>query len=104
MKHDELVERVAVGLFKALAAQDYAYNWDTLEGVALDGDFNLKTVAAAALAAVYEAVKEPTPEMVAKGWLAAHRVETADRCNHEMLKDAHRAMLAASPLNPEAGE
>jgi hypothetical protein len=46
--------------------------------------------------AAIEAMREPTEAMVADGWNAAHSVFTNDRCNHEMLREAYRAMNRAA--------
>ena len=43
--------------------------------------------------AAIEAMREPAGQMVPDGWLAAHRVQTKDRCNHEMLRRAWVAMI-----------
>jgi len=42
---------------------------------------------------VLDAIAEPTAAMISEGWLAAHRVQTDDRCNHEMLRRAWTAMI-----------
>ncbi len=73
MTHDELVERVAQAMCKYVYGHTGAYEVHRLEYTAQ---------ARVALAAVYEAMKKPTPEMV----------------------NAWPVMLAASPLNPEAGQ
>ncbi len=45
--------------------------------------------------AIIEAMREPTRAVVSEGWLAAHRVQTEDRCNHEMIRVCWCAMLDA---------
>lgn len=39
------------------------------------------------------ALETPDTAMIAKGWRAAHRVETEDRCNHQMLRQAFKATI-----------
>ena len=81
MTHDELVERVA----RALQLPD---------------ETAARRRAKAAIAAVYEALKEPTDEMCAAGYAAPQAYGMAD--NREELarmrtQPAYTAMLAASP-------
>lgn len=83
MTHEDLVDRVARAIWEA------------------NGDE--RDVATAALAAVYEAIKEPTPEMV-----EAVKLWSARKYGHEYgLADqvaSYTAQITASPLNPEVGE
>lgn len=92
MTHEQLVERVARVLRARYHGRD---DWQICEE-------RTKTVfrkdAAAALAAVYDAIKEPTPEMKgARKWGAVFPGEMSGNVNAEVWS----AMLAASPLNPE---
>ncbi len=100
MKHDELVERVAL----AIAISDNEGGDFGMTGRDAMDDERAREFyekrARAALAAVYEAMKEPTPEMVR----AAMRRNRMDDPFASADVTAYRAMIAASPLNPEAGE
>jgi hypothetical protein len=88
MTHDELVERVARAMAKD--ANDH------FDQVRL---FYMKR-ATAAIAAVYEAMKEPTPEMERASALTVEVPPNAARIT-QWGANAWPAMLAASPLNPE---
>ncbi len=99
--HDELVERVARAMIIALKSDEalYVFAYDHKGASAkVDGWVAVPEVAAAALAAVYEAIKEPTDAMF---------FDPDDVCVNmgqspwEAFCKIYRTMLAASPLNPE---
>jgi hypothetical protein len=99
MTHDELVERVARALYEA-------GTWEGAWSSIIDVDADIvRDQATAALAAVYEAIKEPTSTVIRDG--VSHRLSTSIGGDNRWPEDTaalYRAMLAASPLNPEAGE
>ncbi len=90
MTHDELVERVARAM-----AEDVNDHFDQVRL------FYMRR-ARAALAAVYEAMKEPTSTVIRDG--VSHRLSTSIGGDNRWPEDTaalYRALLAASPLNPE---
>ncbi len=119
MTHNDLVERVARALFQAeghVHDDDHRMfepvKWEELD----DEDYQCvrdgyRQQARAALAAVYEVMKEPTPEMRREGSALKVNVFTGSvydlgrvAANDENPGDVgtiFRAMLSASPLNPE---
>lgn len=116
MTHSELVERVAVAIFEHWQFQEYRIT-ATVEWVKGGNSFKqdeARAYARAALAAVYEAIKEPTPEMVEamrEAWRNTRVSGTSGMTIDAQMKADYAkeyasglAMLAASPLNPEAGE
>lgn len=76
LTHDQLVEKTARAQWKAIS--DDANGWDTLDQIE---KFEQFARARAAIAAVREAIKDPTEAM--------------------MEKSGYRSMHAASPLYPE---
>ena len=96
MTHDELVSRVANLLTGHLAYECCHRTGGKVEAPSCD----CREIARAAIAAVYEALKEPTDEMCAAGYAAPQAYGMAD--NREELarmrtQPAYTAMLAASP-------
>jgi hypothetical protein len=96
MTHDELVERVARAIDPA------AWNPRFIEAIPDPKTRQAvsKSRATAAIAAVYEAMEEPTPEMERVSALTVDVPLNAARIT-QWGANAWPAMLAASPLNPE---
>jgi hypothetical protein len=93
MTHDELREKVAraILLSGGWSADEID---DPISGPSLIA-CALPT-ADAALAAVREALREPSEAMALQGWLHLPRLHPS--WSTEAMKGAYRAMLAASPL------
>jgi hypothetical protein len=100
MTHSELVERAALDLYNRYRKRVQMKPVDHIGANDTDACNSCRADARAALAAVYEAIKEPTDKMVR----AAMRRNRMDDPFASADVTAYRAMLAASPLNPEAGE
>ncbi len=78
----DMIERVARALCKNQNERQF---WQDFEPMAR---------------AAIEAMRVPAKGMIPEGWLAAHRIVTDDRCNHEMIRSAWRAMIDAA-LEPD---
>jgi hypothetical protein len=97
MTHDELVERVARAMFPTAWADNNDPDYD-----APLGQKYARFKARAALAAVYEAIKEPTSDQVVAGQeVFLDNGYSHAELNDTTLRKAFTAMLEASPLNPE---
>jgi hypothetical protein len=92
MTHDELVERVARA-FDPLAF---------IDGSPLSDREGAIEATRRALAAVYEAMEEPTSDQVVAGQeVFLDNGYSHAELNDTTLRKAFTAMLEASPLNPE---
>lgn len=89
MTHNDLIERVARAMAKD--ANDH------FDQVRL---FYMKR-ATAALAEVYAALREPTPEMLDESWRQSGESREMRERYHQRIKRHFERMLQASPLNPE---
>jgi len=87
MTHDEIRDKVAKAISEA------TLDWGDEEAEIWDIH---RSIATAALAAVREALREPSDEMALQGWLHLPRLHPS--WSTEAMKGAYRAMLAASPL------
>lgn len=85
---NEMIERVAEAMHNCIYAEPKV-QWSELHE---DSRAVVRRIARVAI----EAMRDPTDAMTRNGWLAAHRVITADRCNHEMLTKAWHAMIDAA--------
>lgn len=121
MTHDELVEKVARAIYDAESAKDgttcFSIKSDCEHGHCACSDF-AQTAAQAAIAAVYEAIREPSEGMAVAGSHVIASVVASTCChktggkggpsahaNCECLPAApatYRAMIDASPLLPQS--
>lgn len=92
MKHADLVERVALVLFNAERMKRRMKPVDYIGANNTPECNHWREASRAALREAFEALKEPTPEMVREGW-EVEELQTPDRM--------WGTMLSASPLNPE---
>jgi hypothetical protein len=97
MTHNDLIERVARAMCQsALELHGACYDACEKAGKCCGDDMDLPA-ARTALAEVYTALREPTPEMLDE----AQRAWTPGVSYGEAHAIRYRAMLTASPLNPE---
>ena len=95
MKHADLVERVALVLFNAERVGRRMQPVDHIGSNNTAECNHWREVSRAALREAFEALKEPTPEMMG----AAQSAWLADPLRRTTT--LYAAMLSASPLNPE---
>lgn len=94
MTHDQLVEKVALVLFNRMRASRKMHPVDTIGANNTPECNECRNVARAAIAAVYEAIREPTMGQVSAGRDAW--VDDPARKSSTL----YRAMIDASGLKP----
>jgi hypothetical protein len=97
MTHDELVEKVA----RAIYADKFPNTTTAFDDLYYLPKDNLRYEARAAIAAVYEAIREPSNSQIDIGsGVIADGAEWGNRSN---AAEAYRVMTDASALNPKGG-